>query len=160
MDTDGSSISQSNRRLHASGMLLYLLPLFELILGAFFLGMLVSHIQQSDLEEQRHNTDVSCMTYTDRIMADLKSGMAITDSLEQIVISEDGRCDKFYKVAKNLTNPSIESIQLAPAASSATSIRRRAATSPGSISWTRKPRASMPAMRRITTSRAFRARMI
>lgn len=115
MDTDGSSISQSNRRLHASGMLLYLLPLFELILGAFFLGMLVSHIQQSDLEEQRHSTDVSCMTYTDRIMADLKSGMAITDSLEQIVISEDGRCDKFYKVAKNLTNPSIESIQLAPA---------------------------------------------
>lgn len=115
MDTDGSSISQSNRRLHGSGMLLDLLPLFELILGAFFLGMLVSHIQQSDLEEQRHNTDVSCMTYTDRIMADLKSGMAITDSLEQIVISEDGRCDKFYKVAKNLTNPSIESIQLAPA---------------------------------------------
>lgn len=115
MDTDGSSISQSNRRLHGSGMLLYLLPLFELILGAFFLGMLVSHIQQSDLEEQRHNTDVSCMTYTDRIMADLKSGMAITDSLEQIVISEDGRCDKFYQVAKNLTNPSIESIQLAPA---------------------------------------------
>lgn len=115
MDTDGSSISQSNRRLHGSGMLLYLLPLFELILGAFFLGMLVSHIQQSDLEEQRHNTDVSCMTYTDRIMADLKSGMAITDSLEQIVISEDGRCDKFYKVAKKLTNPSIESIQLAPA---------------------------------------------
>lgn len=115
MDTDGSSISQSNRRLHASGMLLDLLPLFELILGAFFLGMLVSHIQQNDLEEQRHNTDVSCMTYTDRIMADLKSGMAITDSLEQIVISEDGRCDKFYKVAKNLMNPSIESIQLAPA---------------------------------------------
>lgn len=115
MDTDGSSISQSNRRLHASGMLLYLLPLFELILGAFFLGMLVSHIQQSDLEEQRHNTDVSCMTCTDRIMADLKSGMAITDSLEQIVISENGRCDKFYQVAKNLTNPSIESIQLAPA---------------------------------------------
>lgn len=115
MDTDGSSISQSNRRLHGSGILLYLLPLFELILGAFFLGMLVSHIQQSDLEEQRHNTDVSCMTYTDRIMADLKSGMAITDSLEQIVISENGRCDKFYQVAKNLTNPSIESIQLAPA---------------------------------------------
>ena len=115
MDTDGSSISQSNRQPHTTGMLLYLLPLFELILGAFFLGMLVSHIQQSDLEEQRHSADVSCMTYTDRIMADFKSGMAITDSLEQIVISEDGRCDKFYQVAKNLSNPSIESIQLAPA---------------------------------------------
>lgn len=115
MDTDGSSISQSNRQPYTTGMLLYLLPLFELILGAFFLGMLVSHIQQSDLEEQRHSADVSCMTYTDRIMADLKSGMAITDSLEQIVISGDGRCDKFYQVAKNLSNPSIESIQLAPA---------------------------------------------
>lgn len=115
MDTDGSSISQSNRQPYATGMLLYLLPLFELILGAFFLGMLVSHIQQSDLDEQRHSADVSCMTYTDRIMADLKSGMAITDSLEQIVISGDGRCDKFYQVAKNLSNPSIESIQLAPA---------------------------------------------
>lgn len=115
MDTDGSSISQSNRQPYTTGMLLYLLPLFELILGAFFLGMLVSHIQQSDLEEQRHSADVSCMTYTDRIMADLKSGMAITDSLEQIVISADGRCDKFYQVAKNLSNPSIESIQLAPA---------------------------------------------
>lgn len=115
MDTDGSSISQSNRQPYTTGMLLYLLPLFELILGAFFLGMLVSHIQQSDLDEQRHSADVSCMTYTDRIMADLKSGMAITDSLEQIVISADGRCDKFYQVAKNLSNPSIESIQLAPA---------------------------------------------
>ena len=115
MATDGSSISQSNRQPYASGMLIYLLPLFELILGAFFLGMLVSHIQQSDLEEQRHSADVSCMTYTDRIMADLKSGMAITNSLEQIVISEDGSCDKFYQVAKNLSNPSIESIQLAPA---------------------------------------------
>ena len=115
MDTDGSSITQSKRQPHSTGMLLYLLPLFELILGAFFLGMLVSHIQQSDLEEQRHSADVSCMTYTDRIMADLKSGMAITDSLEQIVISGDGRCDKFYQVAKNLSNPSIESIQLAPA---------------------------------------------
>lgn len=115
MDTDGSSISQSNRQSHTTGMLLYLLPLFELILGAFFLGMLVSHIQQSGLDEQRHSADISCMTYTDRIMADLKSGMAITDSLEQIVISEDGRCDKFYQVAKNLSNPSIESIQLAPA---------------------------------------------
>lgn len=115
MDTDGSSISQSNRQPYTTGMLLYLLPLFELILGAFFLGMLVSHIQQSDLDEQRHSADVSCMTYTDRIMADLKSGMAITDSLEQIVISGDGRCDKFYQVAKNLSNPSIESIQLAPA---------------------------------------------
>ena len=115
MDADGSTTLQSNRRPYASGMLIYLLPLFELILGAFFLGMLVSGIQQSDLAEQRHSTDVSCMTYTDRIMADLKSGMAITDSLEQIVISEDGRCDKFYQVAKNLTNPSIESIQLAPA---------------------------------------------
>lgn len=102
MDTDGSSISQSNRQPYATGMLLCLLPLFELILGAFFLGMLVSHIQQSDLDEQRHSADVSCMTYTDRIMADLKSGMAITDSLEQIVISGDGRCDKFYQVAKNL----------------------------------------------------------
>ena len=115
MDADGSTTLHSNRRPYASGMLIYLLPLFELILGAFFLGMLVSGIQQSDLAEQRHSTDVSCMTYTDRIMADLKSGMAITDSLEQIVISEDGRCDKFYQVAKNLTNPSIESIQLAPA---------------------------------------------
>ena len=115
MDSDGSSISQSNRQPYATGMLLYLLPLFELILGAFFLGMLVSHIQQSGLDEQRHSADISCMTYTDRIMADLKSGMAITDSLEQIVISEDGRCDKFYQVAKNLSNPSIESIQLAPA---------------------------------------------
>ena len=115
MDTDSSSTSQSNRLPHSSGMLLYLLPLFELILGAFFLGMLVSKIQKHDLETQWHNTYVNCMTYSDRIMADLKSGIAITDSLEQIVISEDGRCNKFYQVAKHLTNPSIESIQLAPA---------------------------------------------
>lgn len=38
MDTDDASISQSNRRPHASGMFLYLLPLFELILGASFSG--------------------------------------------------------------------------------------------------------------------------
>ena len=86
MDADSSSTSQSNRLPHSSDMLLYLLPLFELILGAFFLGMLVSKIQKHDLETQWHNTYVNCMTYSDRIMADLKSGIAITDSLEQIVI--------------------------------------------------------------------------
>ena len=88
MDTDDASISQSNRRPHASGMFLYLLPLFELILGAFFLGMLVSHIQQSDLEEQRHRTDVSY------IYPEASSDLSRIDQLDEEAQGEYARYAK------------------------------------------------------------------
>lgn len=55
------------------------------------------------------------MAYADRITEDIKIGTHITDTLEQIIISEDGRCDKFNEIAATLMNDSIQSIQLAPA---------------------------------------------
>lgn len=40
--------------------------------------------------------------------------MAVTESLKEIIISEDGQCDKCYEVAANLFSDSMESIQIAP----------------------------------------------
>lgn len=104
----------SNEPKHSHVLLGLLLPFFEFVIGGTLLAFLVFHIQQQDLKTQQHDADVNCMTYADRIMSDLQADLSITDTLEQIIISEDGNCTAFHEVAANLANDSIESILLAP----------------------------------------------
>ena len=88
--------------------------LVEMCVGCFFLKIFINKIQQKDLSVQKEKCELNARTYSNQIMHNLNAGMAITESLEQIIISEDGQCDKFYEVAENLFSDSIESIQLAP----------------------------------------------
>ena len=48
------------------------------------------------------------------IMDEIKNGIEITDTLKQILISEDGEIHQFETIAGNLMSDSIESVQLAP----------------------------------------------
>jgi len=91
------------------------LPIAEILLGSILIGITVNNIEQRQTEESKSYSEVNAMAYADRITEDIKIGTHITDTLEQIIISEDGRCDKFYEIAANLMNDSIQSIQLAPA---------------------------------------------
>lgn len=75
----------------------------------------MNNIGQREAEARRGFSEVNAMAYSDRIIEDIKTGTHITDTLEQIIISEDGSCDKFDEIAANLMNDSIQSIQLAPA---------------------------------------------
>lgn len=88
--------------------------LVEMCVGFFFLKVFINKIQQKDLSVQKEKCELNARTYSNQIMNNLNAGMAVTESLEQIIISEDGQCDKFYEVASNLFSDNIESIQIAP----------------------------------------------
>ena len=91
------------------------LPIIEILLGSILIGMAVKNVGQKEAAMRKGFLEVNAMAYSDRIIEDIKSGTHITDTLEQIIISEGGKCNKFYDVAENLINDSIQSIQLAPA---------------------------------------------
>ena len=57
---------------------------------------------------------LNVVTYGERIKNEITNGIEITDTLKQILISEDGEIHQFETIAGNLMSDSIESVQLAP----------------------------------------------
>ena len=57
---------------------------------------------------------LNAMTYADRMKMDIMEGIGVTDTLEQVIISEDGKINKFSEIAENMMTDSIQSIQVAP----------------------------------------------
>ncbi len=108
------SVSMNNEKNNRYIKLL-VLPIAEILLGSILIGITLNNIGQREAEARRGFSEVNAMAYSDRIIEDIKTGTHITDTLEQIIISEDGSCDKFDEIAANLMNDSIQSIQLAPA---------------------------------------------
>lgn len=52
------------------------------------------------MRNKKEKANANAMTYSERIAEDINSGITITNCMKQIIISEDGRCDKFSKIAK------------------------------------------------------------
>ena len=66
-------------------------------------------------KKQRHTmAQINATTYGERIKNEITDGIEITDTLEQVIISENGEFHQFDTIAKNLMSDSIESMQLAP----------------------------------------------
>ena len=93
---------------------IWLISSLELLVGILLIGMVADRILKADLRAQQENANANATIYSERIVGDIHTGIDITDSLEQIIISEDGKCNHFYEIAENLMNDSIQSIQLAP----------------------------------------------
>ncbi len=91
-----------------------LIPILTFLIGSIVLGSVVYHIQESKQQQRRENARLNAMTYGERIVAEIGEGVHVTDTLEQIIISEDGKCDKFKNIAQNMMTDYIQSIQLAP----------------------------------------------
>ena len=53
-------------------------------------------------------------TYGERIKNEITNGIAITDTLKQVLISEKRKISQFDTIAENIMSDVIESIQLAP----------------------------------------------
>ena len=62
----------------------------------------------------RSRAELNAVTYADHMKADIVRGIDITNSFEQIVISENGKISMFSKVAENMMADYIQSIQIAP----------------------------------------------
>lgn len=93
---------------------IWMAAVLELVVGCILIGLTVNYVYVNNLKNSQEKAKANAMTYSERIAEDINSGITITNCMEQIIISEDGRCDKFHKIAENLMNDSIQSIQLAP----------------------------------------------
>ena len=90
------------------------MPLIVFLLGICFVGFIV-HKTDIHEKEQRHTTaQLNASTYGERIKNEITHGIGITDTLKQVLISENGKFNQFDTIAKNLMSDSIESVQLAP----------------------------------------------
>lgn len=92
----------------------WLLPLWVLLISSIVLYMIAHAVQLSDSRHLRTLAELNAVTYGDSMIADLNAGINITDTLEQLLISADGRIDKFDTIADRMMADYVQSIQLAP----------------------------------------------
>lgn len=91
-----------------------ILPLVVFICGVIILYAVVREVDIMDYEQVRTKARLNAVTYADRMINDLNSGIGITNSIKQILISEDGTVDKFSAIASDMMTDCVQSIQLAP----------------------------------------------
>ena len=91
-----------------------LVPLIIFLLGVCLVGLIVYKIDSHETEQQHIKAQLNATTYGERIKNEITNGIAITDTLKQVLISENGKISQFDTIAENIMSDVIESIQLAP----------------------------------------------
>ena len=91
-----------------------ILPLLVFLVGISVLMGTVYSVRKNQQKHSQSAAELNAMTYAERMKTEVMGGIGITDTLEQILISEDGKFEKFQQIAGNLMSDSIQSIQLAP----------------------------------------------
>ena len=91
------------------------LPLLVFIIGLGLLIPLVFTVRAEHTAHVNNLARLNAATYSERMLGELKQGVAVTEALEQILISERGVVNSFDTIAKNLINEHIQWIQLEPA---------------------------------------------
>lgn len=93
---------------------IFILPILVFVFGCLIMAAILYHSYKSEQAQIRTITELNAVTYTERLQNDMNRGIAITDTLEEILISENGKIEKFQKVADDLMTDYIQSIQIAP----------------------------------------------
>ena len=91
-----------------------LVPLIVFLLGMCLVGFIVYKTDTHEKWQRRTTAQLNVSTYGERIKNEITNGIAITDALKQVLISENGDINQFDTIAENLISDSIESVQLAP----------------------------------------------
>ena len=91
-----------------------LVPLIIFLLGICLVGLIVYKTDTHEKNQRHKLAQLNATTYGERIKNEIADGIGITDTLEQILISENGEIHQFETIAGNLMSDSIESVQLAP----------------------------------------------
>lgn len=92
----------------------FIVPAVVFILGMCALIGTIYVVGEDQEQQNRTKATLNAMTYTERIYGELMEGIGVTDTLKQVVISGDGNINKFYDIAANMMDDSIQSIQIAP----------------------------------------------
>ena len=91
-----------------------IVPLIVFLLGICLVGLIVYKIDSHETEQRHITAQLNATTYGERIKNKITNGIAITDTLKQVLISENGKISQFDTIAENIMSDVIESIQLAP----------------------------------------------
>ena len=91
-----------------------LVPLIVFLLSMCLVGFIVYKTDTHEKWQRRTTAQLNVSTYGERIKNEITNGIAITDALKQVLISENGDINQFDTIAENLISDSIESVQLAP----------------------------------------------
>ena len=90
------------------------IPVFVLMIGLVVLVNIGIRADSSQRDFIRSRAELNAVTYADHMKADIVRGIDITNTFEQIVISENGKISMFSKVAENMMADYVQSIQIAP----------------------------------------------
>ena len=90
------------------------IPVFVLMIGLVVLVNIGIRADSSQRDLIRSRAELNAVTYADHMKADIVRGIDITNTFEQIVISENGKISMFSKVAENMLADYVQSIQIAP----------------------------------------------
>lgn len=92
----------------------WMLPVIVFFIGMAILGITVYGEKCIQQKQSRKMADLNAMTYAERMKTDIMQGINVTVTLEQMLISENGRIQKFSETAANMITDSVQSIQIAP----------------------------------------------
>ena len=87
-----------------------LVPLIVFLLGMCLVGFIVYKTDTHEKWQRRITAQLNVSTYGERIKNEITNGIAITDALKQVLISENGEINQFDTIAENLISDSIESV--------------------------------------------------
>ena len=82
--------------------------------GACLVIFMMVRAWRTNQAQVRENARMNAMTYAERMIEELSRGTSVSDTLKELVVSENGKVDGFEMVAEDLMTHFIQSIQLAP----------------------------------------------
>lgn len=91
-----------------------ILPVMVLLLGMTALGAVLYGVGNIQRNHSRKMANLNAMIYSERIKSDIMQEVGVTNALKQLLVSENGRINKFSEVAEDMMMDSIQSIQIAP----------------------------------------------
>ena len=91
-----------------------LLSVLVFIIGATVVITLGYNVKKNQDELNHSKVELNAMTYAQHIQLDIMQGINVTNTLEQVIISDDGEIQKFSEIAEGMMTDFIQSIQVAP----------------------------------------------
>ena len=79
-----------------------LVPLIVFLLGMCLVGLIVYKTDAIEKEQKRTTAQLNATAYGERIKNEITNGIEITDTLQQILISENGEINYFDTISKNI----------------------------------------------------------
>ena len=76
-----------------------LVPLLVFLMGICLVSLVVYNTDTHEKEQSRTTAQLNATTYGERIKKEITNGIAVTDALKQILISENGKISQFDTIA-------------------------------------------------------------